>query len=695
MKTTNILLFPNNNKKGTHPVKSMGRYVFFANSKLLTNELIKTAINNFWSQKIEGNFFKGLSHVTILFKIVLSDGSTRSIGRLQFLKDESQLIDYIVYIQHLIAIKYNHYLNSPLEYIIFEYSIREGASPKNTIIKQLKVDNIDRIEVNHNHFKLPGFINPLDYGVLTVRSEDSKGNLVYAMQSSNGNLYRITSKLVDGLYHNKVEVFNKGVLGLTYEDIQKSEDSFIRKTDTRIYFYTLDKENNQWLSHFNYDVKPTKYIEAIKKHHKQDSKFITMDIETLPMPSDSGAGFDLVPILISYFDGIETKSFYISEYSDDVNSMFNACIDSLLNTKYIGYNIYLHNFSQFDSIYLFGHLYRYGKPNIIKNSNGNLISASVKTTTLDNPKESITLKFYDSLLLLNASLHKLSIAFDTDVKKGIFPFKFLDQANLDYEGLVPDIKYFGELSQMDYVNYVNRFNNSSWSFKLELIKYCEVDCISLHQVLTKFSDLIWTNFKINFTKYPTISSLAFAIFRSNFMNCSKIPQISNDFFLKIKPAYTGGSTDMFIPTNCNLQIDPKATTSDKMKLVAKSKMFSYDVNSLYPFVMANMFMPIGKIMSFQGDITKTEHADKLGYYLVEVTAPQYLEHPIIQSAINSSYAGQPVDAMASTLGTWKMIIYSEEMKNAIKFGYKFNVIAGIVFEDKEIIFYYYRWRELC
>ena len=33
-----------------------------------------------------------------------------------------------------------------------------------------------------------------------------------------------------------------------------------------------------------------------------------------------------------------------------------------------------------------------------------------------------------------------------------------------------------------------------------------------------------------------------------------------------------------------------------------------------------------------------------------------------------------------------MIIYSEEMRNAIKFGYKFNVIAGLVFEEKEIIF---------
>ena len=647
MSKTNILLFPSKNNKGIHPVKHMGKYIFFANAKLLTNNLIFTAISNFWSQRIEGNFSKGLNHITILFKIVLSDGSTRSIGRVQFLKDESQLDDYIIYIQHLIAIKYNHYLNSPLDCIFFEYSIREGAAPKNTIIKQLKVDTTNRIDINHNHYKLPGFINPLDYGVLTVSSEESDGSIVYAMQSSNGNLYKITSNLENGLYHNKVEIYNKGILGLTYEDIQKTSESFIRKTDTRIYFYTLDQDTNVWVSYFNYDIKPTKYISGIQKHNSQDGKFITMDIETMPIPlaaqhKQAGAeGVELVPILISYYDGTIVRSFYIEDYGNNCEAMFHACIDSLLINKYVGHNIYLHNFAKFDSIFLFGHLYKYGKPNIIKNKNGDLISASVQTNRLDNPNQKINLNFYDSLLLLNSSLNDLSIAFDTTIKKDIFPFKFLDQNNLDYNGSIPNISYFGDISPSEYDRYLERFNGNSWSFKQELIKYCETDCISLHEVLTKFSNLIWKNFKINITRYPTITGLAFAIYRSNFMQCSNIPQISNDFFLKLRPAYTGGATDMYIPSNLDTSVSG----------LGLEKLFCYDVNSLYPYIMANTYVPTGKIMSFQGDITKTELSDKLGYYLVDVTAPASLDHPIIQSAINSNYAGVTIDAMASTLGT--------------------------------------------
>jgi hypothetical protein len=98
---------------------------------------------------------------------------------------------------------------------------------------------------------------------------------------------------------------------------------------------------------------------------------------------------------------------------------------------------------------------------------------------------------------------------------------------------------------------------------------------------------------------------------------------------------------MYIPSNLDTSVSG----------LGLEKLFCYDVNSLYPYIMANTYVPTGKIMSFQGDITKTELSDKLGYYLVDVTAPASLDHPIIQSAINSNYAGVTIDAMASTLGT--------------------------------------------
>lgn len=40
----------------------------------------------------------------------------------------------------------------------------------------------------------------------------------------------------------------------------------------------------------------------------------------------------------------------------------------------------------------------------------------------------------------------------------------------------------------------------------------------------------------------------------------------------------------------------------------------------------------------------------------------------------------------SPLGTWEMMIYSEEMINAMKYGYKFEILRGYYFESKDIIF---------
>jgi hypothetical protein len=55
-----------------------------------------------------------------------------------------------------------------------------------------------------------------------------------------------------------------------------------------------------------------------------------------------------------------------------------------------------------------------------------------------------TLTFYDSLLILNDSLRKLSKSFNVDNKKDYFPYGFLnnEELNLNYKGNVPDIKYF-------------------------------------------------------------------------------------------------------------------------------------------------------------------------------------------------------------------------------------------------------------
>jgi DNA polymerase type B, organellar and viral len=185
-----------------------------------------------------------------------------------------------------------------------------------------------------------------------------------------------------------------------------------------------------------------------------------------------------------------------------------------------------------------------------------------------------------------------------------------------------------------------------------------IDCISLYQVLVKFNNLIFKYFKINIHKYPTLSSLAFAIFRTHFLKADTIPQLLGKVASDIREGYTGGAVDVYIPFN-----------------EENTNIYCYDVNSLYPSVMQNFEMPVGKPTLFYGDIRKVD-PKAFGFFYCKIKTPDNLMHPILQTHVKTE-AGERTIA---PLGRWEDMILSAEMDNAIKFGYKFNILWGYTFE---------------
>ena len=155
-------------------------------------------------------------------------------------------------------------------------------------------------------------------------------------------------------------------------------------------------------------------------------------------------------------------------------------------------------------------------------------------------------------------------------------------------------------------------------FKNELVKYCELDCISLHEILHKFSHQIYDLFEKNIHNYSTLPSLAFAIFRSKFMKEENVPQLSCKIARNIRSGYTGGAVDMYIPYNKE-----------------KTLIYVYDVNSLYPSVMEKQDIPVGKPLLFKGDIRKID-PNAFGFFYCKIKAPENLKHPIIQTHVKTN-----------------------------------------------------------
>ena len=375
-----------------------------------------------------------------------------------------------------------------------------------------------------------------------------------------------------------------------------------------------------------------------------------MDLETY-----KNSDGKLIPYLLCWYDGSDTHSYFLNDFKSP-EDMLTKSIKDLLFQKYKGFKIYIHNFSNFDCIFLLDTLTKLGSCEPILNK-GKFISVKLSFKTKENNKKYYSLDFRDSLQLwLLMSLRKLAISFGVVTQKGIFPHRFVHEDNLNYIGAVPAFNYFDGITQTEYINYCKNFNNN-WSLRAEAIKYCKIDCISLHQILIKFNQLIFDNFKINIIKYPTLPSLSFAIYRTLFIK-SFICQLSGKIATNIKLSYTGGSTDMFIPQN-----------------KPNHPIYCYDVNSLYPSVMNNFPMPVGKPTYFEGDIRKT-NPEAFGFCYCNITSPTNIKHPILQTHVKTKSGIRTIAA----LGKYKDMIFSAEMDNAIKLGYNFEILWGYTFE---------------
>ena len=417
----------------------------------------------------------------------------------------------------------------------------------------------------------------------------------------------------------------------------------------------------------NKQLLPAKPFRRQAKDKIVQSKFVTMDIETVNLDGK------LIPYLISGYNGIDYITSYVDRspavmafdpiVSDTIQQdLFTNFIEQLVSPSFIKSKkvyVYAHNLSGFDGIFLLKHLIPFGKivPLLF---NGQLKSIQLVT------RSGKTIIFKDSYQLLPLSLRNLCKSFGIEMGKGYFPF---DLTDVFYTGVLPNLSYWGNIPMEEYESLENIFHNKMWKFKDEAIKYCNLDCKCLYELLTQFNELIFSEFKVNINNSLTLPALAMKIYKSNFMPKDSIYQLTGDVEQFIRESYTGGAVDVYIAHN-------RITSFFRNVTAIFKKLYYYDVNSLYPFVMANSPMPIGKPVAFEGDIRLVE-PNAFGVFYCNITSPGYLKHPILQRKIKGH-------GTVAGLGTWTGWISSMEMDNAVKFGYTFEIIKGYQFEQGDL-----------
>lgn len=623
------------------------------NKLTLTNQILVLYINRFWVDIFTN--IKDNSHIMLMCKVQFSDESMsyRTLGHLRSVNftDKELFIDYL---SKRLTVLNDSYITVPITKITFSYITKTGFAV-DTSAHLLDLENKSQTTHIFNNMILPITMNPSEYGEIIVDNYvQLEGEYFHRFVAVKGDKTYQIDVYNDGLI-NKVRIL--GNIDLSWMDTKIGEigtDIFKREIKkSTIYFMDGEKVLRKQIL----NAKP--FRKLVYDAH-QSNNFYTIDIET------TNHNGKLIPYLICAFDGKD----YVTSYGNDQKSLFTTFFNQLLSNIKPGSTttVYAHNLSNFDGVFLLRHLLPIGKvePLIF---NGKLMSIKVKIAGNKKSQNKMII-FKDSYLLLPLSLRRLCIAFGISIGKGYFPFKL---SNIFYTGILPKFEHWTGISLSEYESIAKVYKNKMWSFQQESIKYCKLDCKCLYEILIKFNELIFTNFKINIHKSLTLPALAMRIFKTHFMPENTIYQIvSPKVESAIRESYTGGAVDVYIPHN-------RITSFfSKVRAIFK-RLYYYDVNSLYPFVMFKMDMPIGKPIAFEGNIRLVE-PNAFGFFYCKITSPEYLEHPLLQRRIETSKGIRTI----AGLGSWEGWVFSGEMDNAMKHGYTFEILNGYQFEKGNI-----------
>jgi hypothetical protein len=589
----------------------------------------------------------------------------RTIGALRKVNYEDKEL-YIDYLSQNLSLLNESYIVQPISKISLSYIIKDGLCNEKNRALLLNLEEKSTRFHNFNNLNLPISMNPGDYGDIRSSSYVELDGVTYhRFIVKNGNKTFEIDRSLDRS-HNKVSMWN---IDLTWIDTRLTDlgtDIFMREIrKSTIYF--MDGEVV-----LRKQILPAKPFRKLQIDNKINNNFYTMDIETITKDNK------LTPYLICAYNGKDS----VISYSLDQKVLFNTFFDQLLANVKSTATVYAHNLSSFDGIFLLKHLLSYGKVEPLL-FNGKLISIKIKILSEGNSK---TILFKDSYLLLPLSLRKLCTAFNIPIPKGYFPFKL---TNIFYTGVLPKFEYWTGVTISEYGLIKTNFGVKMWSFKDEAIKYCKLDCQTLHEILTKFNELIFNEFKVNIHIPLTLPSLAMRIYKTHYMPDASIYQLLGTQEENIRQSYTGGAVDVYIPHNrisgtINQSVTFALTKNAELAtILSYITLYYYDVNSLYPYIMAKTPMPIGKPIAFTGDIRKID-PNAYGFFYCEITSPNELNNPLLQRRIKT------VDGVRTIagLGTWEGWICSTpqrgEMDNAVKFGYSFEILNGYQFDKGNI-----------
>lgn len=363
-----------------------------------------------------------------------------------------------------------------------------------------------------------------------------------------------------------------------------------------------------------------KWISKINKKEEEtlDKYIICADFETLLIDNEHyvfGIGY-MHNKIINYMyikEGIKNEK----ELKKESEKLLIDFL-KILNNKYKKCYIYFHNLGSFDGVFILKTMVKYKEKD-------DIYECLIRNNRIYKIKYN-KITFLDSMLLINESLDNIS--------KNLLKKR---KEEIDYNIF------------KDYKSCIENKN--------KIIKYMLKDVKLLYEIIITVKKRIFKLFNINITKNITIPSIGLNIYRKNYINDYEIINTKDYLYDYIKNSYHGGLTNIILP-----KIDEG---------------YIYDINSLYPYVMKEKYMPTGQYKFIYKDFK--DISEYFGFIECKIYIPKDIDIPPLTTKIEGTLI-QPT-------GKIKGVFFSEEIKNALKYGCKIIDIYKVCnFEKKEIIF---------
>jgi hypothetical protein len=512
--------------------------------------------------------------------------------------------------------------------------------------------------------------------VFEVNKQDSKTNIVKIRYSEN--IQKINGVITGDIINNESKA------RIEWKDKILDNNKFIRYwgKNLKIYYECIKDRQKEgyrkvWkISNIEKEVEFPN-LKVLDREIDFNDNIGAMDFETLSMDSEGlqqcYAGGWTNGKIIKKFMAFEINELIVLKV---INSIFEYIFrkdgeSKSAEKKRNGMTFFVHNLGRFDAVFIIKDLIQ-SHPDI------NDYEVKGKWKTEDNrliqlrithKKSRLHIKLVDSMSFFgHKSLNSILKSFNIpdvlnlqklgSIQKGIFPHSWINKDRLSYIGPKPDTKYYkgtnGEINQELY----NSIPENNWNVRSELDKYLTSDIIGLYKAVRIYAERVFNRYRLNITDFTTLPSLAKGVFTSNYYDEEfDIKVIKGQIEKNIRSSYFGGLVQVLVNDIVN-------------------EGYGYDVNSQYPNAML-MDMPVGNpIITLEKDINKL-----FGFTYGKVIPPKKEDLRVLLLR-HRNEKGESILSREPFEG-W---FFTELIKEAIKYGYKFEVITSYQFKRGKNVF---------